>query len=197
MSKLWSQLTSVVQQMSTPGRLFNSCASCEYVWCPEADMGCVTVERRGYAKGPIAWQSHRKQKFACTTCKRTFPRMEVLLQHFRDSSKHRYATPAGCKHSSCVSRTCLASCSREPISRESSIQMSNWLLAKDQQQHCCPTCCLGFKTDTELFVHLKHTEVHKVELLPGHTVYSDHYRAEFCAQRWLLPIMIASTHTAW
>lgn len=39
--------------------------------------------------------------------------------------------------------------------------MANWLVAKDQRQHCCPTCCLGFKTDTELFVHLKHTKVHK------------------------------------
>ena len=61
--------------------------------------------------------------------------------------------------------TCLALRSQQAISWEASIQMSNWLLAKDQRQHCCPTCCLGFKTDAELFVHLKHTEVHKVEVL--------------------------------
>ena len=59
--------------------------------------------------------------------------------------------------------TCLALRSQEAISWQASVQMSNWLLAKDQRQHCCPTCCLGFKTDAELFLHLKHTEVHKVK----------------------------------
>ena len=70
-----------------------------------------------------------------------------------------------------VTRACQLTCpalhSQEAISREASIQMANWLLAKDQRQHCCPICCLGFKTDAELFVHLKHTEVHKVRLLPA------------------------------
>ncbi len=40
--------------------------------------------------------------------------------------------------------------------------MADWLLAKDQKHHCCPTCCLGFKTEPELFVHLKHIAVHQV-----------------------------------
>ncbi|DBB07071.1 hypothetical protein WJX77_009304 [Trebouxia sp. C0004] len=96
-------------------------------------------EQRGYAAGPIAWQSHKKQKFHCSKCKRSFPRMEILLQHFRDCSRH----------------------SGEAISAEASVQMSAWLLAKDQRQHCCRTCCLGFQTEPELLVHLKHTAVHQ------------------------------------
>ena len=53
-------------------------------------------------------------------------------------------------------------CSHESVALEASIQMSDWLAAKDQGLCCCPTCCLGFQTDTELFVHLRHTAVHKV-----------------------------------
>ncbi|KAL0045161.1 hypothetical protein WJX82_010566 [Trebouxia sp. C0006] len=96
-------------------------------------------DQRGYAAGPIAWQSHKRQKFHCRKCKRSFPRMEILLQHFRDCSRH----------------------SGEAVSAEASVQMADWLLAKDQKQHCCPTCCLGFKTEPELFVHLKHIAVHQ------------------------------------
>ena len=121
----------------------------------------LRAEKRGYDQGPIKWQSNKKQKYKCSPCKRTFARMDILLQHFRDSSRHM-----------CVStlldavrgsrERCLMHCRQEPISREASIQMSNWLLAKDLRQPCCPVCCLGFKTDIELFVHLKHTKVHEV-----------------------------------
>ena len=137
------------------------------------------AEKRGYVQGPIMWQSHKKQKFNCTSCKRAFPRMEVLLQHLRDSSKHRCCDTclqlihASVRPTGTHSETPHVSCSQQPISREASLQMSNWLLAKDQRLHCCPTCCLGFQTETELYVHLKHTEVHKVRLLqslPMHCV---------------------------
>lgn len=62
---------------------FQRLSSAHYVWLLHA-------ERRGYSQGPIAWHSNKKQKYFCTSCKRTFPRMEVLLQHFRDSGRHRY-----------------------------------------------------------------------------------------------------------
>ena len=53
----------------------------------------------------------------------------------------------------------------EAISTQASVQLTNWLLAKDQRQHCCPLCCLGFQTEPELYVHLKHTAVHQVNSL--------------------------------
>lgn len=72
--------------------------------------------------------------------------------------------------------------------------MANWLLAKDQRQHCCPTCCLGFQSDAELFVHLKHTQIHEVELLPSSQAccYKQgtvtHFMPECCASDLLLAI---------
>lgn len=130
------------------------------------------AEKRGYTPGPIAWKSHKKQKFHCGKCNRSFPRMEVLLQHFRDSVRHRYfivAASADVMQRRQVVKPskagCGAFCSQEAVSLEASVQMSNWLLAKDQGWHCCRTCCLGFQTEAELFVHLKHTAVHKVLIL--------------------------------
>lgn len=63
--------------------------------CPicVSDLPPCTVqfaEARGYDHGDIQWTSHKNQRFRCHSCKKTYSRMEVLLQHFRDSRRHRY-----------------------------------------------------------------------------------------------------------
>ncbi len=72
------------------------------------------------------------------------------------------------------------------------MQMSDWLLAKDQKQHCCPTCCLGFKTEPELFVHLKHTAVHQVRGTPCNTFGGSHI---WCQDTLLHKLLTADKHT--
>ena len=168
---LWSNLPATAKGSCLPGQAHTQVGP---FWTihPAAD-------KRGYAAGAIVWQSQKKHKFHCQKCKRSFPRMEVLLQHFRDSARHRYiaATQHHCSvisrgnsvsNSTAVSCKCLTRvwcCSSEAISVEASVQLSNWLLAKDQKRHCCLLCCLGFQTEPELFVHLKHTAVHMVTSL--------------------------------
>lgn len=71
------------------------------------------------------------------------------------------------------------------------MQMSDWLLAKDQKQHCCPTCCLGFKTEPELFVHIKHTAVHQVTDTSCNTSGDSHW----CQDIFMHKLLTAAKHT--